>query len=280
MTRGLVRGCAALLAGAVLATGCGGVVEVAPVGSVALDPPAQTSTILATDGAVLAQLHAEQDRELVPLEDIPRVLRDAVVVVEDARFYDHAGVDARAVARALVRNARSGEVVEGGSTITQQLAKNVVVGSERTLERKLEEAGVALRLEHQFSKDEILERYLNTVYFGHGAYGVQTASRRYFGVDVGALTLPQAALLAALLKAPSTYDPYRAPEVATARRDLVVRLMRERGVVSAAAAYAAQGSDLGVVLPPSRERWDAPYFVDHVLDGPPAARRRVRRLGP
>ncbi|MDP9405826.1 MAG: PBP1A family penicillin-binding protein, partial [Actinomycetota bacterium] len=266
MTGGRMRWGAALLAGAVLATGCGGVVEVAPVGSVALDPPQQTSTIVAADGTVLAQLHAEQDRELVPLDEIPRVLRDAVVAVEDARFYDHAGVDARAVARALVRNARSGEVVEGGSTITQQLAKNVVVGSERTLERKLEEAGVALRLEHQFSKHEILERYLNTVYFGHGAYGVQTAARRYFDVDVAALTLPQAALLAALLKAPSAYDPYRAPDAATARRNLVVRLMRERGLVSAPAARAAQASGLGVVPPPQRDRWEAPYFVDHVLD--------------
>ena len=247
-------------------TACGPVVEIEPIGEVALDPPEQTSQILAADGSVLADLHAEQDREVVDLSQIPQTLRDAVVAVEDRRFYDHAGVDGRAIARAFVENARAGAVTQGGSTITQQLAKNAVVGNDRTLERKLEEASVALQLERQFTKSQILERYLNTVYFGNGAYGVQTASQRYFGSDVDALTLAQSALLAALLKAPATYDPYRHPEAARARRNVVLGLMEDQDLVSESEAQAARTSPLGAVPLADTAQWDAPYFVDHVLD--------------
>ena len=257
---------AAVLAGAVLATACGPVVELEPIGAVALAPPEETSRVLAADGTVLAQLHAEQDREVVALADIPQHLRDAVIAVEDQRFYDHGGVDGRAIVRAVVENAREGRVTQGGSTITQQLAKNVVVGSERTLERKLEEAGVALQLERQFTKDEILERYLNTVYFGNGAYGVQTAAQRYFGVDVGDLTLGESALLAGVLKAPSNYDPYRQPDAARQRRNLVLALMVQQDRVPRAAAAQARAEDLVLEPPEDRAEWVAPYFVDHVLD--------------
>jgi penicillin-binding protein 1A len=247
-------------------TACGPVVEIEPIGEVALDPPEQTSQIVAADGSVLADLHAEQDREVVGLAAIPQTLRDAVIAVEDRRFYDHGGVDGRAIARAFVENARAGAVTQGGSTITQQLAKNAVVGSDRTLERKLEEASVALQLERQFTKDEILARYLNTVYFGNGAYGVQTAAQRYFGRDVNDLTLEQSALLAALLKAPATYDPYRHPPAARDRRDVVLDLMEDQGMVTAEAAAAARAAPLGAQPLPEAQQWEAPYFVDHVLD--------------
>nr|MBA2528876.1 PBP1A family penicillin-binding protein [Euzebyales bacterium] len=202
----------------------------------------------------------------MPLEEMPQVLRDAVVAVEDARFYEHAGVDARAVARAIVNNARSGEIAQGGSTITQQLAKNAAVGDAPTLDRKLEEAAVALRLEQAYSKDEILERYLNTVYFGNGAYGVQTAAQRYFGSDVTQLTLPKAALLAGLLRAPSSYDPYRHPRAARGRRDLVLGLMADQRLIPAAAADAARAVPLQTAPQAAGQSWNAPYFVDHVLD--------------
>ena len=265
---GLRRRWARLAAGvtAVLAAACGPVVEVAPIGAVRLDPVQQTSTILAADGSVLADLHAEQDRDVVPLAQIPQLLRDAVIAVEDRRFYDHGGVDGKAIARAIVENTRSGRIRQGGSTITQQLAKNAVVGSDPTLERKLEEAGVALQLERQFSKDEILEQYLNTVYFGNGAYGVQTAAQRYFGVDVDRLSLGEAALLAALLKAPATYDPYRHPEAARRRRNTVLRLMLEQELATPRAVEQARRAD--VVLEPisTAADWRAPYYVDHVLD--------------
>ena len=249
---------------ALLAAACGPVVELEPIGSVRLDPPQLTSRVVAADGTLLAELHAEQDRELVGLDRIAPVLRDAVIAVEDARFYSHGGVDARAVARAIAVNARTGRVRQGGSTITQQLAKNAVVGDDPTLERKLQEAAVALQLERQYSKDEILERYLNTVYFGNGAYGVATAAERYFGVRAADLTLPQAALLAGLLKAPATYDPHAHPDAARARRNLVLRLMARHGMVESQEADRARDADLGVVAP-RRRPWRAPWFVDHVL---------------
>jgi penicillin-binding protein 1A len=257
---------ALLVALALLAAGCSKLVEIEPQGSVELRVPDQTSVIVAADGSPLAELHAEQDRDVVPLDRIPQALRDAVVAVEDVRFYDHGGVDARAIARAVVENARVGRVTQGGSTITQQLAKNAVVGDDQTLERKLAEASVALQLEAQFSKDEILEHYLNTVYFGHGTYGAQTASRRYFGVGVEALSVPQAALLAALLAAPSRYDPYEEPVAAKSRRDVVLGLMHTHGMLSDDDAAQARAAPLGVVAPTDTDRWRAPYFVDHVLD--------------
>ncbi len=256
----LVAACVALMS-----TGCGELVSVEAVGEVELAPPAQTSTVVAADGSVLTELHAEQDRELVPLSAVPRSLRDAIVAVEDARFYSHGGVDGRAVARALVENARAGRVEQGGSTITQQLAKNAVTGDERTLDRKLAESSVALQLERRYSKDEILERYLNTVYFGGGAYGVQTAAQRYFREDVEALTLPQSALLAGMVQAPSRYDPLRAPDAAKGRRDLVLRLMEAQGHASAEEVAQATAAPLDVVAPPPRDAV-APWFVDHVLE--------------
>jgi 1A family penicillin-binding protein len=264
--RSRLRALPGLLLLALLASGCARLVEVAPLGRVELPPPAETSLVLAADGRALAELHAEQDRDVVPLERIPQVLRDAVLAVEDRRFYDHAGVDARAIARAVRENAEAGRITQGGSTLTQQLANNALTGGEQTLERKLQEASIALQLEREFSKDEILEQYLNTVYFGGGAYGVQTAAQRYFGVDVSRLTLPQAALLAALLKAPSTYDPHGAPERAQERRDLVLSLMAAQGRVSGAEAAAARAADLGVQPAPTPGRHRAPYFVAHVLE--------------
>ncbi|MGI8874889.1 MAG: transglycosylase domain-containing protein [Egibacteraceae bacterium] len=227
---------------AVAATGCGQLLAVEPVGRVSLPPVAETGVVIAGDGTVMAELHGEQDRDVVPLDRVPGVLRAAVVATEDRRFYSHAGVDARAIARAVRENVADGEVSQGGSTITQQLAKNALTGDARTLDRKLTEASLALQLEAQFTKDEILEQYLNTVYFGNGAYGVQAAAQRYFGVDVDALRLPQAALLAGLLRAPSRDDPFGDPEAAHARRNLVLTLMERQGRVAPADASAARAS--------------------------------------
>ncbi|HWH33136.1 MAG TPA: transglycosylase domain-containing protein [Egibacteraceae bacterium] len=231
---------------------------------VTLPPPAASSQILAADGSVLATLHGEQDRVPVPLERVPKVLRDAVIAAEDARFADHGGVDLRATLRALWRNIRAGEATQGGSTITQQLAKNLVTGAEPTLGRKLREAWTAVRIEASLSKDEILERYLNTVYFGGGAYGVQAASQRWFAKDVDDLELPDAALLAGLLRAPSGADPVRHPERARRARARVLDRMVAEGLVGRAEAEAVRRADLGVVETPPD--WRAPWFVDHVLD--------------
>jgi len=285
------RALCALLLLALVLSGCRQVVELAGVEDVELPVPAESSVITAADGSVLTTLHGGEDREMVPLERVPKVLRDAVVAVEDARFLAHSGVDARAVARALAENLDQGRVAQGGSTITQQLVKNAFTGGERTLRRKAVEATVALSLEQRYTKDAILERYLNTVYFGHGAYGVATAARRYFAVEVEALSLPQAALLAALVRSPAADDPHAAPQRARERRDLVLTRMAEQGLAGAEEIAAARSAPLGLVpLTPAPRL--APLFVDHVrgllvsdpafavLGGDAAAReRRLSRGG-
>ena len=206
-----------LAANAVLRAG-----DVAPVDDIDLDPLSQRSVVLANDGSLLAVLHREENRKSVPLSEVPQVVVDTVLAVEDAAFYEHGGMNLRATARALVSNVSAGDVVQGGSTVTQQLVKNALLTPRQDLSRKVEEAVLALRLEDQMSKDEILERYLNTVYFGNGAYGVQAAAEVYFGVDVDQLGQAEAALLAGLIRNPIGYDPFLYPEVAKDRRDVVL----------------------------------------------------------
>ena len=170
-------------------------------------------------GGVLATFHAEENRSTVKLEEVPDEVVTAILSVEDEKFYRHSGVDVRATGRALLRNVEAGGIEQGGSTITQQLIKNLVLSSEQDLDRKSREAILALRLEDQLSKDEILEWYVNTVYFGSGAYGVQAAAETYWGVDVQDLDWGKAALLASLIRNPNGYDPTRSPEVALEKRD-------------------------------------------------------------
>ena len=226
--------------------------------------PAESSKVLAADGSLLATLHAGENREAVPLREMPRVLRDAVVAIEDERFFDHGGVDATAVLRALRDNALEGKVVEGGSTITQQYVKNELVGNDRTVRRKIREATLAYQLERRYSKNQILERYLNTIYLGNGAYGVEVAARRYFGIGVGGVTLGQAALLAGMVRSPNPTDPYDHPDVATARRRVVLDKMVALGRVSAAEAEKAAAEPLVPPASPAEERHLAPYFVERV----------------
>ena len=191
------------------------------------------SEVYAADGSLLSVLHSGEDRQPVKLADVPPVLVHAVVDLEDHDFFDHWGVSPSAIARAGVANAREGTMTQGGSTITQQLVKNTLVDRTPTLSRKLKEAVLARRLENQMSKEQILERYLNTVYFGHGAYGVQAAAERYFGVAVGNLEPDKAALLAGLIASPGLYDPFARPQAAAARRAKVLAAMVDRGHLSA-----------------------------------------------
>ncbi|MDP8955193.1 MAG: transglycosylase domain-containing protein, partial [Actinomycetota bacterium] len=168
----------------------------APTSEIDLDPLPQRSVVLAADGSLIAVLHREQNRKSVPLSEVPQVVVDTVLAVEDEAFYDHAGLNLRATTRALAANVSAGDVLQGGSTITQQLVKNALLTPRQDLQRKLQEAVLATRLEDQMTKDEILERYLNTVYFGNGTYGVQAAAELYFGVGSHELTQGQAAFLA------------------------------------------------------------------------------------
>ena len=210
--------------------------------SAALDDRPPNVSVLAQDGTVLAERGLRRGH--VRLDALPSYLVQAVLATEDRRFYSHFGVDPLGLIRASFRNASSGAVVEGGSTITQQLAKNLFLSPKRTLTRKLEEAVYAVWLEQRFSKDQILELYLNRVYFGGGTYGVEAASRRYFGRPARFVTLPQAALLAGLLKAPSRYAPTRSVKRAGARVDEVLDNMVEAGYLTPEQARGANQQPL------------------------------------
>jgi membrane peptidoglycan carboxypeptidase len=249
-------------------------------------PLPQRSRILARDGSLLAEVFFNEDRVIVPLERVPAVARAAVIAVEDERFYDHPGVDLRGLVRAMVTNSQAGTVEEGGSTITQQYVKNVLLqaagddaakrrATERSVARKVREARYAVALERRYSKDEILERYLNIAYYGQGVYGIGTAAAHYFSVPVEKLTLPQAALLAGLVQSPTRYDPRTQPKAALARRNAVLDRMLATGAVDAKAHAAARTSPLGLRLRRSvggiEDNPLAPYFLEHVretiLDG-------------
>lgn len=196
-----------------------------------LAPLANRSTILDRNGTEMAVLYGDEDREDVPLSSVPEPVKRSVIGIEDREFYSHKGVSARAIGRALSTNLGSGELDQGGSTITQQLVKMAIVGPQKTLERKVKEAVLALRLEGQMTKDEILERYLNAVYLGNGAYGMQAAAETYFDTSVESLGWPEAALLTALIRSPNGYDPIKRPKLAAARRDLVAKRLRREGVI-------------------------------------------------
>src|SRR5215470_2642416 len=211
---------------------------------------------------LITELHVER-RIFVSLQQIPKQLRDAVIATEDARYYSHHGVDPTGIARAIYQNFRHHRIVEGGSTITQQLAKVLFLTPDKSLERKLKEAVLALELERRYSKDRILELYLNQIYFGQGAFGVEAASRTFFGKSVGELTLPESALLAGLPKAPATYSPFDHPDAAKRRRNTVLTRMVGTGAVTADAAKKA-GQTVLVLVPPERRRTTAQYFLEYV----------------
>jgi penicillin-binding protein 1A len=227
---------------------------------------AQTSRIYDSRGRLITTLHAEENRRPVPLSRIPESVRDAVVAIEDQRFWTHRGVDLKAMMRATYVNLSTGGIEQGGSTITQQYVRNAYssVGRERTLARKIREASLAMQLEEEQSKEWILEQYLNTVYFGEGAYGIQLAARTFFSKPASALDLDESALLAGLIAGPERWDPVERPAQARLRRNLVLRRMEELGTISHDEMQETQTAPLG--LRPSRggERFPAPYFVDYV----------------
>ena len=225
---------------------------------------AESTKVLAADGSLLANLHAEQNRDPVALDAIAPVLRDAVVAIEDARYFDHDGVDPRGMVRALTRDIEAGTAEEGGSTITQQYVRAVMLDSDKTITRKLREAVLAVQLEQRFSKRQILQRYLNTVYFGNGAYGVEAAAQVYFAKSARDVDLPQAALLAGLIQAPNRTDPYRDPAGAQLRRDVVIDRMAELDRIDPTAAAAAKAAPLGVGPAPATPRYPAAHFVERV----------------
>lgn len=223
-----------------------------------------TSTVYDTHGEIFARLHAEENRLPVDLNKVPVELKQAFIATEDIRFYQHFGIDLRAIARAAWRII-SRRSFEGGSTITQQLVKNAFLTQEQTLKRKVQEAILALQVERRFTKDQILEMYFNEIYFGHGAYGVQAASRTYFGKDVSELNLAEAAFLAGLTKNPSRYSPFDAFENCQARQRIVLDNMVRAGYITEAEAEKAKNQPIQIRSVQGTTNRPAPYFVDYVI---------------
>ena len=213
---------------------------------------------------LIAELHGVENRDVLTADEIPQRMRDAVVAIEDQRYYTHGGVDFLGILRALWENMLHREIVQGGSTITQEFIKNAYLTKDQTLDRKLREAAMAYQLEKQWSKEKILNEYLNIVYFGEGAYGIQAAARSYFGVDAKNLSVAQAGLLAGLLKGPSNYDPRRDPEAALTRRDLVLNKMFQQKYITSAELQDALASPLKLAPSNGGDNQKVPYWVEMV----------------
>lgn len=237
--------------------------QLPPIDTLAVPKRPPNIAILAADGELLAN-RGDTGGAAVRLRDLPPYLPKAFVAIEDRRFYSHWGVDPIGIARALTRNLTGRGGMQGGSTLTQQLAKNLFLTQERTLSRKMQEAILALWLEHKYSKDQILELYLNRVYFGSGAYGVEAAAQRYFGHGAAQVTLAEAAVLAGLMKAPSKLAPDRNPEGATERAAQVVTAMAQEGHITEAMAKLALGRP--ALARRERGAGSINYAADYVMD--------------
>jgi penicillin-binding protein 1A len=227
---------------------------------------AQDTTIYSANGRPLARIYLNQKRMEVPLAGVALVARQAVLAIEDHGFYGHGPVDGLSILRAALINLRAGHIVEGGSTIAQQVAKNTFTGSAETLARKVAEAQDAMRLERTYTKDQILERYLNQVYLGNGVYGIGTAARYYFDRKASQLDLAQSALLAGIISAPAIYDPIHHRARALARRDQVLERMLALGWISREQFRQASGSQIKLSAR-GRQTWGIgaePYFVRYV----------------
>lgn len=225
----------------------------------------QTGAIYDQNGAFVARVQSTQNRVSIPLSQVPGTVQNAFLAAEDLRFYDHPGIDPVRILGAVWSNLRAGDYAEGASTITQQLVKLSHLSSQKTLGRKLEEIYLALQLDAQYSKDEILEMYLNYIYFGRGAYGIEAAARAYFGVSASELTAAQGAALAAAVKAPSLYAPHLNAENNRQRRQWVLRVMRDNGMLTQADYDAAISEEI-TPIPLAADEQKYGWYVDAVLE--------------
>jgi penicillin-binding protein 1A len=228
-----------------------------------LPPPKQATIFFDVNKKELAKIFVENRRD-IPYQEIPDYMKKAIIDVEDVRYFEHSGVDLKSIMRAVWVDFTHGESKQGGSTITQQLAKNVLLTQEKKLTRKVRELFLAINLERNYTKEEILERYLNQIYLGHGTYGIDAASRLYFGKSVTKLQLHQIALLAGLPKSPNGYSPYENPERALERRNVVLSQMAKYGSITQKEAdlYSAKPLD---VIPLTASRKKAAYYVSYVI---------------
>jgi len=224
--------------------------------------PDTVTRIFSADKVLLAELYSEK-RDPVPLERIPAYLKAALVATEDRKFYKHSGVDLKGIARAIVKDIQAGKFVEGASTITQQLAKTLFLTPRKSLVRKIKEALLAFQLERRYTKDEILEMYLNQVYFGSGAYGVESAARIFFGKPVQDLNLTECALIAGMPKSPSRYSPLVNQDLALKRKNIVLRQMRDTGIITDTTYHQAVKSKIQIESRKKKIK-NAPYFVEYI----------------
>ncbi|MEE4263143.1 MAG: PBP1A family penicillin-binding protein [Desulfobacteraceae bacterium] len=223
--------------------------------------PHTVTRIFSVNKVLLDEIYLEK-RDPVPLKQIPHYLRAALVATEDRKFYNHSGVDVKGIARAIVKDIKAGKFVEGASTITQQLAKTLFLTSRKSIVRKIKEAILAFQLERRYTKDEILELYLNQVYFGSGAYGVASAAGIFFGKSVQDLSLAESALIAGMPKSPSRYSPLVNKELALKRRNIVLKQMRDTDIITADEYDRAVKEEIN---PHERQKSiRAPYFVEYV----------------
>src|SRR5437764_2470640 len=264
-----------LIGGGIAAAGFGGAAafeascslsELRPVSTGPQGGPANTF-VYAADGTLLGSIPAEKNRQPVPLSRMSPWLSKATVAIEDRRFYKHGGVDYKGILRAAVKDLRAGRVVQGGSTITQQLVRNLYISRQRTFNRKIKEACLAIKLARHRSKDWILNQYMNAVYYGNHAYGIEAASQTYFHRRARSLTLDQSALLAGLPQAPSVYDPFHRPLDALRRRDEVLRALRDNGSITQREFLGAiRDRKLHLVAGRLYSRIREPYFFSYVRD--------------
>lgn len=229
--------------------------------------PDASSQIFDRKGRLITTVHAEQNRLPVPLSQVPKNLQNAFIAAEDVRFYEHHGIDPRGILRALYNNIVHRDATgQGGSTITQQLARNAFLTQDQTIKRKLLEAVLAIEIERKYTKDEILQMYMNQIYFGQGAYGIQTASKVYFGKDVKDLDLAQSALIAGLPNSPNYYSPFRSVEAAKSRQAVVLDQMAKYGYITQAEAAAAKKADLHLAKPDASGTGEtASYFISYIV---------------
>ncbi len=230
--------------------------------------PNASSRIYDEKGRLITTVHAEENRIPVSIDQVPQHLQNAFVAAEDVRFYDHHGIDPRGILRAVFSNVVSGNATgQGGSTITQQLARNAFLTQEQTLKRKLLEVVLAFEIENKYTKKQILEMYMNQIYFGQGCYGIETASHVYFGKDVKDLTLPQCAMLAGLPNSPNYYSPFRSLEAAKYRQGIVLDQMAKYGYITEAEAAQAKAADVGLANPEAAKSTGstASYFINYVI---------------
>lgn len=228
--------------------------------------PAQTSYIYDVKGMLLASFHGEEHRKSVPLNEISPNLKRAVLAIEDSSFYTHSGINPNSIARATLVNYKSGSVVEGASTLTMQLVKNVFLTPQRTITRKLVEAVLAIRVEQVFSKEEILDMYLNNIYWGHNNYGAETAAESYFNKSASELNLAEAATMAGIIQAPEVYSPFNNYEITKRRQAIVLNRMRDLGWITPEEAEEAKKAPLFVGKPRAWQTSKLPYVTDAVKE--------------